>query len=113
MCRPSCNSRTPNSSRVSIHPHVAAAIKAGCRPCTRCKQDRKDGERYKEEVSKEMIDYLHAHYKSKFSLKEVREALQKTPSYIHRSFKAVNGSTSLTYLHTLRVEEIKKLLKHR
>lgn len=113
VCRPSCISRTPNPKHVSIHPNVAAAVKEGFRPCTRCKPDRKDWKGYKEEVSKEMIDYLHVHYKSKFSLKEVGEALQKNPSYIHRSFKAVNGITPLTYLHTLRVEEAKQLLKHR
>lgn len=112
ICRPSCTSRTPNPKHVSIYPNVAAAMKEGFRPCTRCKPDRSGWKGYKEEVSKETIAYLQDHYKSPFRLKKIGEALQKNPYYIHRSFKVVNGITPLTYLHTLRVEEAKRLLNH-
>lgn len=113
ICRPSCTSRTPNPKHVFIYLSVDAAVNEGFRPCTRCKPEAKDWEGYKEEVSKETINYLHAHYRSPFRLKRLGKALQKNPFYIHRSFKAINGMTPLVYLHTLRIEEAKRLLTNR
>ncbi len=110
FCRPSCTSRTPNQKHVSIFKDVDNAIKAGFRPCTRCKPNLKEWAGYKEEVSKEVLKYIQEHFRNKFSLKQIGESLQKNPHYIHRSFKAINGITPLKYLHTLRVEEAKRLL---
>lgn len=112
VCRPSCTSRTPNPKHVSIYKDVENAIKAGFRPCIRCKPTLKEWEGYKEEVSKEALTYIQEHFRDKFSLKQIGESLQKNPHYIHRSFKAINGITPLKYLHTLRVEEAKRLLNN-
>lgn len=113
VCRPSCTSRTPNPKHVSIYKNLDLAIAAGFRPCIRCKPDFKNWKGYKEEVSKETMLYIQKNYKSKFSLKQIGDALGKNPYYIHRSFKAINGITPLKYLHTLRIEEAKGLLNNK
>lgn len=113
VCCPSCTSRNPNPKHVSIFKDLSSAIRAGFRPCTRCKPDLKDWEGYKEEVTKETVKYIQEHYRSKFSLKRIGNTLQRNPYYIHRCFKAVNGITPLKYLHTLRVEEAKSLLQNK
>lgn len=113
VCRPSCTSRTPNPKHVFIFPSVKAAVEEGFRPCIRCKPDIKDWKGYKEEVAKETIAYLQSHYKNPFYLKKIGESLQKNPFYIHRSFKAIHGMTPLSYLHLLRIEEAKRLLKNK
>ncbi|MBU7592804.1 bifunctional transcriptional activator/DNA repair enzyme AdaA [Metabacillus halosaccharovorans] len=110
FCRPSCTSRTPNPKHVSIYKDVDLAIKAGFRPCTRCKPNLKEWEGYKQEVSKEVMKYIQEHYRNKFSLERMGESLHKNPHYIHRSFKVINGITPLKYLHKLRVKEAKILL---
>lgn len=110
VCRPSCTSRTPNPKHVFIYRSVEAAVHEGFRPCTRCKPEAEDWEGYQEEVAKAAAAYLQTHYHDPYRLAQLGEALKKHPSYIHRSFKAIHGMTPLAYLHTLRLEEAKRLL---
>lgn len=111
VCRPSCTSRTPNPKHVQIFKKVDIALEAGFRPCTRCKPNLIKWEGYKKEISKQTKTYINKHYKDKYSLKAIAEALNKSPYYIQRCFKEINGITPLKYLHELRVNEAKVLLR--
>ncbi|WP_036717953.1 Ada metal-binding domain-containing protein [Paenibacillus sp. JCM 10914] len=112
VCRPSCTSRTPNPKHVLIFNDVESAIKEGYRPCTRCKSNQMDWRGYKEEIAKDTMHYIQEHYKEKITLTLLGEALQKNPYYIQRSFKAIQGLSPLHYLHRLRIDEAKHLLRH-
>lgn len=112
VCRPSCTSRTPNPKNVSIFSTVDEAIDHGFRPCNRCKPDQLAWKGYKKELVEKAKQYIDHHYEINVTLKSLSIALQKNPYYIQRSFKEVLGITPLHYLHEVRINKAKALLKN-
>ncbi|WP_426448860.1 AraC family transcriptional regulator [Paenibacillus sp. S-38] len=59
---------------------------------------------------KKVISYLHHHYDCDLRVKELAEAVNLHPSYLHRIFRMHTGSSIVEYLTALRIEKAKMLL---
>jgi AraC family transcriptional regulator, regulatory protein of adaptative response / methylated-DNA-[protein]-cysteine methyltransferase len=106
-CRPSCPSRAANPRNVQLHDTLAAAKATGFRPCRRCNPDgiSIDGEnaaiiaqacRLIEESEEEP------------SLNDLAEAVGRSPSYFHRTFKAITGLTPKDYAVAHRAAKVRQ-----
>ncbi|OXS79051.1 AraC family transcriptional regulator [Domibacillus enclensis] len=60
---------------------------------------------------KETIRYLHIHYAEPFDAAALAQSLHIHPSHLARQFKKETGTTMVQYVHSLRVQEAKRLLK--
>ncbi|WP_299089981.1 AraC family transcriptional regulator [uncultured Metabacillus sp.] len=56
------------------------------------------------------IKYLHHNYDCDIQVKDVGQAVNLHPGYLHRIFKQQTGSTIMEYLTSLRMEKAKMLL---
>jgi AraC family transcriptional regulator of adaptative response/methylated-DNA-[protein]-cysteine methyltransferase len=107
FCRPSCPSRHPRRENVSFHQDIESAVKAGFRPCKRCKPDQAAlDERHAEAVLKacrlienaEMLPSLH----------ELAQCAGMSSFHFHRIFKSVTGVTPKGYAASLRSQRVRK-----
>lgn len=57
------------------------------------------------------MEYIKHHYQDKILLQHVAEHLQLNPAYLGQRFKKQLGVTYNEYLHAVRIEEAKKLLR--
>lgn len=111
FCRPSCPSRIPNKRNVTIYYDINKAIDDGYRSCKRCKPDILDWHGSKNELVKQVKIYVFQHYDEKLTLKHISNAISIDPHHLHRTFKFVTGTTPLKFLHEIRIEKAKELLK--
>lgn len=109
-CRPSCPSRTANPKNVTLHDTIESARATGFRPCKRCNPEgiSLDGEnaalvakacRIIEESEEEP------------SLEDLAAAVDRSPSYFHRVFKASTGLTPKGYAAASRAKKIREGLE--
>lgn len=59
----------------------------------------------------EAIEYLKLHYREKIQLQELAERFHLNPVYFGQQFKRETGSYFNEYVHRLRIEEARKLLR--
>ncbi|MBB6730921.1 response regulator [Cohnella zeiphila] len=59
----------------------------------------------------EAIEYLKLHYREKIQLQELAERFRLNPVYFGQQFKRETGSCFNDYVHGLRIEEARKLLR--
>ncbi|MBD1379644.1 AraC family transcriptional regulator [Metabacillus arenae] len=59
---------------------------------------------------KKTIEYLHHNYDCDIQVKDIGQAVNLHPGYLHRIFKKQTGSTIMEYLTSLRMEKAKMLL---
>lgn len=57
-----------------------------------------------------VLDYLHRHYRRTVDICELADLVHLTPNYLRVLFKKHTGRTVLEYVHSLRIEEAKRLL---
>lgn len=108
-CRPSCQSPNPKFENVRIFQNIEAAIKAGFRPCKRCKPI---GERIPdEEWVMQINDYIEHHFHEHLTLNLIADACHGSPYHLQKIYKKVTGYSPLEYIHHMRVEKAKRLLK--
>ena len=107
FCRPSCPSRAANPKNVQMHSTLASAKATGFRPCKRCNPLGRsiDGENAAL-VAKAC--HLIEQREEEPSLGELAKAVGLSPSYFHRTFKAVTGSTPKTYATAHRAERVRQ-----
>lgn len=109
-CRPSCPSRTANPKNVTLHDTIESARATGFRPCKRCNPEglSLDGEnaalvakacRIIEESEDEP------------SLEDLATAVDRSPSYFHRVFKASTGLTPKAYAAASRAKKVREGLE--
>ncbi|NCA79934.1 MAG: helix-turn-helix domain-containing protein [Sphingobacteriia bacterium] len=63
-----------------------------------------------EEVFKQFLSYVHAHYTEKLTIMELSVALHCSESYLNHMIKKKTGVTFSTYMNKLRVEHAKQLM---
>jgi AraC family transcriptional regulator of adaptative response/methylated-DNA-[protein]-cysteine methyltransferase len=106
-CRPSCPSRTANPKNVGLHDTLAEAKATGCRPCKRCNPDGLS------------LDAEHAVLIAKAcrlieqgegvsSLTELAGAVELSPGYFHRLFKATTGVTPKAYAAASQASRVRE-----
>jgi AraC family transcriptional regulator len=58
------------------------------------------------------VDFINTHYRSQVSLAEIAAAAHLSPYHCLRVFKALHGSTPVTYLNNRRVRAAERLLRN-
>jgi len=110
FCKPSCGARQPNRENVTFYSTSDAAIKAGYRPCKRCRP------------TSEPLEVRHAHLVEKIchfileseeepSLSKMAKFADINPQYLNKMFKKHTGLTPKQFIIALRSEALKKELK--
>lgn len=109
-CRPSCPSRTANPKNVTLHDTIDSARATGFRPCKRCNPDGQslDGENAAL-VAK--VCRMIEESEDEPSLEELSAAVDRSPSYFHRVFKASTGLTPKAYAAASRANRVRKGLE--
>lgn len=109
FCRPSCPSRIPKRENVVIFKSTDDALKAGFRPCKRCRPT-------KQFVSnqvwvKEINHVLETHYQEKLTLDRLASLVHGSPSYLRHVYKNLTGMTPQQKLSSIRLSAGKKALR--
>jgi AraC family transcriptional regulator of adaptative response/methylated-DNA-[protein]-cysteine methyltransferase len=110
FCRPSCGARLANPQNVTFHQTPADAIRAGFRPCRRCRPDEPSLEQRHAatiaEVCRAMVDAAEPP-----SLAELARRAGLSPWHFHRVFKAVTGVTPRAYAAAHRSTRVRAELR--
>ena len=59
----------------------------------------------------QILEYIHAHYREPIELNTLSALTYSTPSHIARLFKKHTGTTIISYVHQVRIEDACRLLK--
>ena len=114
FCRPSCTCRKPRPERVEYFPSPAAAVRAGYRPCKRCRPELPGGpaeadRRFAERALATMTGRLD----EPLTLAVLAAAMAASPSAFARRFRAGDGRTPMRALADLRAARAAALLVRR
>jgi AraC family transcriptional regulator of adaptative response/methylated-DNA-[protein]-cysteine methyltransferase len=106
-CRPSCPSRIASPKNVQLHDSLKSARATGCRPCRRCNPD---GASIETENAALVANACRIIEKSEDepALKQLADAIGRSPSYFHRIFKTVTGLTPKGYAAAHRAKKVRK-----
>ena len=108
-CRPSCPSRTANPKNVSLHDTLEAARDAGFRPCKRCNPDGLSLDAgYAVIIAKACR--LIEQSEEVPSLTALANAVELSPGYFHRLFKARTGLTPKAYAGAHQANRVREKL---
>jgi AraC family transcriptional regulator, regulatory protein of adaptative response / methylated-DNA-[protein]-cysteine methyltransferase len=108
-CRPSCPSRTANPKNVSLHDTLEAARNAGFRPCKRCNPDGLSLDAgYAVIIAKACR--LIEQSEELPSLTALADAVELSPGYFHRLFKARTGLTPKDYAAAHQANRVREKL---
>src|ERR1700761_4616667 len=91
-CRPSCPSRTANPKNVRLHDTIESARATGFRPCKRCNPDGLSLEAENAALVAKACRMIEESEEEP-SLEALAAAVDRSPSYFHRVFKAATGLT--------------------
>jgi AraC family transcriptional regulator, regulatory protein of adaptative response / methylated-DNA-[protein]-cysteine methyltransferase len=112
FCRPSCPSRRPNRENVEFYDSPEEAEKAGYRPCRRCDPkgpgiagQHADAVATACRLIKETDEYPN--------LDGLAAAVNMSPYWFHRVFKASTGLTPKAYASAHRSDKVRKTLPRR
>jgi AraC family transcriptional regulator, regulatory protein of adaptative response / methylated-DNA-[protein]-cysteine methyltransferase len=110
FCRPSCPSRTANPQNVQIHDSPAAARAAGFRPCKRCKPEGASLDAQNAALIAKACKLIESRSEP-MSLQELACAVELSPHYFHRLFKARIGLTPKEYASAHQASRVRKNLQ--
>ncbi|APZ42281.1 bifunctional DNA-binding transcriptional regulator/O6-methylguanine-DNA methyltransferase Ada [Acidihalobacter ferrooxydans] len=105
-CRPSCPSRHAKPENVRIHETVAEAQAAGFRPCKRCNPDGISNVAVNAALIIRACRMMEESTREP-SLSDLAAAVDLSPSYFHRIFKAAMGVTPKRYAVGLRAKRVR------
>ncbi|MXQ52459.1 bifunctional transcriptional activator/DNA repair enzyme AdaA [Shimazuella alba] len=113
VCRPSCKSRTPKRENVQLYKSVDDAIKAGFRPCKRCKPEEIGKMGPDARIAYEVKSFIRKEYSKSITLEDMSIQLMISPFHLHRVFKRITGITPAEFLLLTRLDKAKELLEQR
>ncbi|MEZ0475438.1 bifunctional DNA-binding transcriptional regulator/O6-methylguanine-DNA methyltransferase Ada [Luteimonas sp. B3_2_R+30] len=105
-CRPSCPSRTANPGNVAIHDTLEAARETGFRPCRRCNPEGASTEAENAAIVAKACRLIEQAERPP-SLAELAGAVELSPGYFHRMFKAATGLTPRAYAAAHRASRVR------
>ena len=108
-CRPSCPSRGANPKNVGLHDTLADAQATGFRPCKRCNPDGPSPEVENAAIVAKACRLIEQSEQVP-SLTELAEAVDRSPGYFHRLFKASTGLTPKGYAAGFRAGKVREQL---
>jgi AraC family transcriptional regulator of adaptative response/methylated-DNA-[protein]-cysteine methyltransferase len=106
-CRPSCPSRTANPTNVQLHDTLESAKAIGFRPCKRCNPDGPSIETENAALVAKACRIIEESQEEP-SLEALAEAVGRSPSYFHRTFKAATGVTPKDYAAARRAAKVRQ-----
>ncbi|EPE97496.1 AraC family transcriptional regulator [Rhizobium grahamii CCGE 502] len=109
-CRPSCPSRTANPKNVTLHETIESARATGFRACRRCNPDGPTLEREKAALVAKACRIIEDSEEEP-SLEDLAAAVDRSPSYFHRMFKASTGLTPKAYAVGQRAKKVREGLE--
>lgn len=109
-CRPSCPSRTANPKNVTLHDTLASARATGFRPCLRCNPDGPSLDSENAALVARACRLIEDNEEEP-SLEELATAVDRSPSYFHRIFKATTGLTPKGYAAADRAKKVREGLE--
>lgn len=105
-CRPSCPSRLANPGNVTLHDTLERARATGFRPCRRCKPDGPSLDCEKAALVARACRVIEESEEEP-SLEALAQAVGRSPSYFHRTFKAATGLTPKDYAAADRARKVR------
>jgi AraC family transcriptional regulator, regulatory protein of adaptative response / methylated-DNA-[protein]-cysteine methyltransferase len=109
-CRPSCPSRTANPKNVGLHDTIESARATGFRPCQRCNPDGPSLESENAALVAKACRIIEDSEEEP-SLEDLAVAVDRSPSYFHRMFKASTGLTPKAYSAGHRAKKVRESLE--
>ncbi len=109
-CRPSCPSRTANPKNVTLHDTIESARATGFRPCKRCNPDGPSLDTEKAMLVAKACRIIEESEEEP-SLEELAAAVDRSPSYFHRMFKASTDLTPKAYAAGHRAKKVREGLE--
>jgi AraC family transcriptional regulator, regulatory protein of adaptative response / methylated-DNA-[protein]-cysteine methyltransferase len=109
-CRPSCPSRTANPTNVRFFGSLSDARAAGFRPCKRCKPEGISLQAENAALVAKACKIIESRIEAP-SLEELAAAVELSPGYLHRVFKAVTGLTPKGYAVAHRSARVRDRLE--
>jgi AraC family transcriptional regulator of adaptative response/methylated-DNA-[protein]-cysteine methyltransferase len=109
-CRPSCPSRTANPKNVALHDTIESARATGFRPCKRCNPDGLSLDSENAALVAKVCRFIEESEEEP-SLEELAAAVDRSPSYFHRMFKASTGLTPKAYAAASRSKKVREGLE--
>nr|WP_238339163.1 bifunctional DNA-binding transcriptional regulator/O6-methylguanine-DNA methyltransferase Ada [Candidatus Manganitrophus noduliformans] len=108
-CRPSCPARSARREHVRFHSTREAAVRAGFRPCKRCRPDAPPlAEQHAAAVAKACRLIEAAEVLPNLDL--LAEAAGMSRFHFHRVFKTITGVTPRAYASAYRAERVRDAL---
>jgi AraC family transcriptional regulator, regulatory protein of adaptative response / methylated-DNA-[protein]-cysteine methyltransferase len=109
-CRPSCPSRVANPKNVVLYDTIESARATGFRPCKRCNPDRPSLDCENAALVAKACRIIEESEEEP-SLEELAAAVDRSPSYFHRVFKASTGLTPKGYAAADRAKKVREGLE--
>jgi AraC family transcriptional regulator, regulatory protein of adaptative response / methylated-DNA-[protein]-cysteine methyltransferase len=109
-CRPSCPSRTANPKNVQLHDTLESAKATGFRPCKRCNPDGPSIECENAGLVEKACRIIEESEEEP-SLEDLAKAVDRSPSYFHRMFKAATDVTPKEYAVAHRAKRVRQGLE--
>src|SRR5215471_459438 len=106
-CRPSCPSRLANPKNVQLHESLESARATGFRPCQRCNPDGPSIESENAALVAKACRIIEESEEEP-SLEQLAVAIDRSPSYFHRVFKATTGLTPKDYAAAHRARKVRQ-----
>lgn len=108
-CRPSFPSRIASPKNVQLHDTLASAKATGFRPCKRCNPDGPSIETENAALVAKACRIIEESEEEP-SLEVLADAVGRSPSYFHRTFKGATGVTPKDYAAAHRAAKVRQRL---
>lgn len=108
-CRPSCPSRTANPVNVALHDTLREARATGFRPCKRCNPEGSSPDAENAALVEQACRLIEDR-DGAVHLAELAGAVELSPGYFHRLFKAHTGLTPKAYAIAHRARRLRAAL---
>ncbi|MFK7691308.1 bifunctional transcriptional activator/DNA repair enzyme AdaA [Paenibacillus sp. HJGM_3] len=110
VCRPSCRSRIPKPENVRVYDSLEAALRAGFRPCKRCKPDTPGQNGPDAQLAQAALKLIQHQYAEPLTLAVMASRLNISPFHLQRTFKRTTGRTPAEQLMQTRLETARRKL---
>jgi methylphosphotriester-DNA--protein-cysteine methyltransferase len=111
FCRPSCTCRRPLRRNVRFYRDPDAAMRAGFRPCKRCRPELAGGAAEADRrLAARALALMRRAPGEPWTVSRLAHALAMSPSSFTRHFRAGAGTTPVRALATVRLERARALL---